>query len=98
MIQRIVKMHCKEDLAKDFEAAFNLVREKILEMEGCNSLELVQDIHSNGIFFTISLWDNEEALNHYRHSDLFKSTWTTVKAMFEYKAEAWSTELKFKSQ
>jgi heme-degrading monooxygenase HmoA len=42
------------------------------------------------VYFTISQWESEEALNNYRHSEFFKQTWVKTKALFQERAEAYS--------
>jgi quinol monooxygenase YgiN len=39
---------------------------------------------------THSHWKSEEALEQYRNSDLFQSTWSTVKPLFAARPEAHS--------
>ncbi len=90
MITRIVKMKFSENHVDDFRSLFVDVREKIRGFEGCNGVELLQAMHDPTIFFTYSHWDSEEALNNYRHSELFGATWKKTKAMFSERAEAWS--------
>ena len=63
----------------------------IRAMKGCLHLELLQDAKNPTIFFTLSHWDTEGSLNHYRHSDLFKTTWAKTKILFADKPEAWTT-------
>ena len=45
------------------------------------------------VFFTLSFWENEEALNAYRDSELFKTTWAKTKILFSDKPQAWTTEV-----
>ena len=52
---------------------------------------MLQSKNHETICFTYSIWDNEEALNNYRHSELFKNTWAKTKILFDGKPEAWST-------
>jgi len=66
---------------------------KILAREGCFHVELLRTMSPDNIFFTFSLWESEEALNAYRHSELFKGVWPRTKALFAAPAEAWSTQL-----
>lgn len=90
MLVRLVKMTFQADKADAFKAFFEEQKDKIRHFEGCLYLELWQDtIHTN-IFFTYSLWSNEAALAHYRHSAFFTQTWQQTKQMFAAKAEAWS--------
>ncbi len=73
-----------------FLALFDEYKEKIKASEGCTKLVLMQDQADPTIFFTYSEWNNEESLNKYRYSPLFKTVWTQTKALFSAKAEAWS--------
>lgn len=77
---------------ESFKAFFSENKDFIRNFEGCQHLELFQDINQKNIFFTYSFWQNEEALNNYRNSDLFKRLWKNTKKMFTEKAEAWSVE------
>lgn len=93
MIQRIVKMVFRPEEIGPFQALFEENKEKIRGFEGCTSLKLLQDQNNPCIFFTYSLWQSEENLNAYRHSDLFKGVWKSTKSKFSDRAEAWSTSL-----
>ncbi len=62
----------------------------IRSFEGCHHLELWQDANDASIFFTYSHWVDEQALEHYRKSPLFKETWQLTKALFAEKAQAWT--------
>ena len=76
-----------------FLAIFTESKEKIKAFDGCQHLELLQDIHQPNLFFTFSFWKNEQALDAYRHSELFKTTWKKTKALFAEKPSAWSVEV-----
>lgn len=89
---RIVKMIFKEEKLADFEALFNQVQPNISAFEGCNGVQLLQDINHKNILFTYSFWESEEHLNRYRQSKLFETTWAKTKTMFAGKPEAWSVE------
>jgi len=91
MITRIVELTFQEHLVAQFLSNFENLGPKIRAFEGCNSVELVQDIYRPYVFFTISKWANEEALENYRGSDLFRATWKETKVMFSLPAHAWST-------
>ncbi len=78
----------------EFLDIFNLSKGLIRHFEGCSHLELLNDINSDAIFFTYSYWENEQALNTYRNSELFKSVWSKTKILFAAKTEAWSVEQK----
>jgi len=95
MIVRIVKMTFQPDKVADFLLLFEEVNNKIRLFPGCRHLELWQENEKGNVLFTYSIWDNEHALNHYRFSDLFKTTWSRTKILFEKKAEAWSLNKKW---
>ena len=90
MIKRIVKLSINIDKVGDFISVFNENKDKILCFDGCEHVELWQDIEKPNIIFTYSLWKNVQSLNKYRDSDLFRSVWTNVKPFFHQKAVAWS--------
>ncbi len=90
MIVRIVKMTFHPDKVEEFLSVFEEVKNKIASFSGCRHLELWQDNVNKNILFTYSIWEDEQALNHYRFSELFKTTWSRTKILFKKKAEAWS--------
>jgi len=91
MIKRIVKMTFAPERVADFQAIFNASSPLIRAFPGCRHLELWQSLPPNdNVLFTFSHWDSEEALNHYRQSELFISTWARTKVLFAGKAEAWT--------
>ena len=90
MITRIVKMTFQKNKIDDFQELFRNQHTKIKAFEGCQNVVLYQDIQDKSVFFTYSHWDNEKALEAYRHSDVFKSIWKATKALFSEKAAAWS--------
>jgi heme-degrading monooxygenase HmoA len=92
MIIRIVQMSFKEEDIEKFEEFFNSRKAMIKDFKGCHHVELWQDTKDKTTFFTYSIWDSEQDLNHYRFSDFFKDTWTQTKAMFNDKAKAWSVK------
>lgn len=91
MITRIVQLTFQEHLVDEFLKTFEENGPKIRAFDGCHGVDLVQDMYRPYVFFTLSKWDNEEALNAYRNSELFKSTWKNTKALFSLPAHAWST-------
>ncbi|TKD66279.1 putative quinol monooxygenase [Flavobacterium sp. ASW18X] len=94
MLVRIVKLTFKEEHIPQFEAIFEATKDKIRNFEGCNFLELYQDVNSPQIFFTYSYWENEAALNTYRASDFFTGVWSKTKVLFADKPQAWSVTKK----
>ena len=96
MIIRIVKMTFVPEKVNDFLKVFEESKELIRNFEGCSHLELLNDINNSNIYFTYSYWENEDALNSYRHSELFAGVWAQTKVLFATKTEAWSVEQKVK--
>ncbi len=82
LITRIVKMSFHPDKIEAFLEVFNASKEKIRGFDGCHSLELLQNKTHGNIFFTLSKWDNEAALERYRTSALFRTTWAKTKILF----------------
>ena len=90
MLIRIVKMNFQEEEIHNFEALFEKKKQYIRNFEGCQFLELYQDRENKSIFFTYSYWESDEAIQKYRHSELFKEVWAATKVKFAAKPEAWS--------
>lgn len=93
MIKRIVKLTFQEDKTQDFLQIFEDSKAKISAREGCHHVEMLRSVHPTNVFFTFSIWDSEEALNAYRDSELFATTWAKTKALFSDKPQAWTVEL-----
>jgi autoinducer 2-degrading protein len=89
---RIVKMTFAPEKVSEFLANFEEVKHKIRAFDGVKHLELLNDKNKPNIYFTYSMWESEDHLNNYRHSNLFKSVWAVTKPMFIEKADAWSLE------
>jgi len=94
MIIRVVQMTFKPEEVDAFLKLFDERKDLIRGFEGCRHLELWQDATASNVYFTYSHWDNEEALDKYRFSDLFKDTWARTKALFAEKPQAWSVNQK----
>ena len=75
-----------------FQELFERNRDKIRGFEGNEFLELYRDKNNKNIFFTYSYWKDEDALENYRVSSLFKEVWSETKQMFADKPEAWSVD------
>ena len=94
MITRIVKLTFKEENIPAFINIWNESKALIEAFEGCHFVEMLHAIEPTNVCFTYSIWDSEDALNNYRHSDLFATTWARTKVLFDGKPEAWSTTSK----
>lgn len=84
-------MTFKPGCEQQFTDIFIKYSDKISQADGVHSVRLQQDINQPNVFFTLSEWEDESALDAYRNSDLFKEVWSQVKPLFDAKAEAWST-------
>lgn len=91
MINRLVKLTFKTEQIPDFLQIFEESKDFIRAFPGNHRVELLQDTQDPRIFFTYSWWENEEALEAYRHSELFQKTWARTKVLFDARPEAWST-------
>lgn len=92
MFVRIVKMGFDPEKIETFLADFENQKSKIRGFNGCLFLELYRDKNNTNQFFTYSYWRDEEALENYRNSDLFKGVWANTKIHFNQKPEAWSVD------
>ncbi|MFT5599840.1 MAG: heme-degrading monooxygenase HmoA [Flavobacteriales bacterium] len=90
MITRIVKLTISPDKTDEFAEIFKKSKSQIENFEGCIETNAYTDSKDKNIYFTISKWDSEEALNNYRNSELFTGIWASVKKTFCGKPEAWS--------
>jgi len=90
MIVRIVKMTFKIEHKQDFEQIFEDSKSLIRNFPGCQHVELLQHAEDPRMYFTYSHWDDLNALENYRKSDLFAGVWKRTKALFAEKAEAHS--------
>ncbi|MEL7005965.1 MAG: antibiotic biosynthesis monooxygenase family protein [Bacteroidota bacterium] len=92
MLIRVVRMTFREDEVENFLKVFNDSKHKIKNFDGCKHLELLKDYHQPNIFSTYSIWEDDSALDNYRHSDLFAGVWKQTKALFNDKPIAFSSE------
>ena len=85
-------MSFKEDKVQEFIEDFKNSKEQIMAFDGCELLDLLEVKGPGNIYMTYSYWKDEESLDAYRQSDLFKSVWIPTKEKFDAKAEAWTME------
>ena len=90
MLIRIVKMSFRPEKTAEFLKMFDEIKTDIRHFEGCEHLELMQDYDDPNSYSTYSKWHDDEALNKYRHSELFDGVWTKTKSMFNKKPIAFS--------
>ena len=90
MLIRIVRMTVRPEAVATFLEHFDDAAPRIREFRGCEHLELWQDARYANQLTTCSHWTSEDALETYRTSDLFHSTWTEVKPLFAARPRAFS--------
>jgi len=76
----------------NFLKLFDDSKEKIRHFQGCSHLELLKDYNDPNVFSTYSSWEDEAALNAYRHSELFAEVWAKTKSKFAAKPVAFSSK------
>jgi quinol monooxygenase YgiN len=92
MLIRIVRMTFQPEKVADFLDIFNQSKDKIRARAGCHRLELLRDLDQPNVYMTYSYWGDVQALNDYRDSELFKTTWAKTKILFSDKPVAYSVE------
>ncbi|QJW91031.1 antibiotic biosynthesis monooxygenase [Spirosoma taeanense] len=92
MLVRIVRMTFREEKLAEFHAIFDSSKQHIRAFPGNRHLELLRDPDQPSVRMTYSLWDSADALETYRQSDLFRTTWAATKALFADRAVAFSAE------
>ena len=92
MLVRIVRMTFQDGKLPDFHAIFDTSKHQIRAFSGNCHLELLRDPDHSNVRMTYSLWESTEALEAYRRSELFCTTWAATKALFAERAVAFSGE------
>ena len=92
MLIRVVRMTLQPEAVEAFLAHFDAASPHIRRFPGCMRLELWQDRGKASVVTTCSHWSSARALERYRRSELFRSTWAKVKPLFAAPAEAFSAE------
>ena len=85
MLVRIVKLTFKKEELPAFFQEFETHKNTIASFPGCRGMKLLKGIDDPTVVMTYSHWDNKDALNNYRESDLFTGLWTKIKPMFANK-------------
>ncbi|GMQ80863.1 MAG: putative quinol monooxygenase [Rhodothermia bacterium] len=94
MVVRIVRMSFHERNVTSFLSLFHEFSDRIRAVSGCNHLELWQDMDRPNVMTTYSLWDSVEALEAYRESELFRTTWEKARVFFDASPVASSHTIK----
>lgn len=75
-------MTFRPDALDDFFEIFEASAPQIRAVPGCHHLELWQDARFPNILTTYSHWADAEALDRYRRSPFFRTTWARTKPLF----------------
>lgn len=92
MLVRLVRMTFREDQLPAFQAIFDQSKHAIRAFPGNQHLELLRDPSHPNVRMTYSLWQSADALEAYRQSELFRTTWAVTKVLFAERAVAFSGE------
>jgi heme oxygenase (mycobilin-producing) len=82
MLVRTVRMTFRSEAVPSFVEMFKDTAPQIRAFEGCQHLELWEDLSTPHVLSTYSLWTGEAALEAYRQSDLFRRSWARARAWF----------------
>lgn len=87
-------MTFRPDAVPDFLKMFEETSPSIRAFPGCEHLELWEDARFPNVLSTYSFWKDEAALESYRQSQLFRSTWARTRNWFAAPPEAQSVRRK----
>lgn len=92
MVVRLVRMTFDPSSVPAFLSLFDAVKDQIRAFPGCSHLELLQNDRFPNVLSTYSIWDNNDALEAYRKSELFIDTWQRTSTWFAAppRASSWS--------
>jgi (4S)-4-hydroxy-5-phosphonooxypentane-2,3-dione isomerase len=82
MITRLVRMEFRPDAVDAFLEIFTATMDQIGSFPGIHDLQLHRDTTQAHVFYTLSIWQDEAALETYRASELFRGVWPRTKALF----------------
>jgi quinol monooxygenase YgiN len=90
MIVRVVHLTILPSKINAFVDLYTKSMAQIRSTPGCLDLSLLRDVSDPNRVTTLSKWKDLDALEAYRASNFFRSTWTSAKTMFADEAEAYS--------
>ena len=92
MLIRLVRMTFRDECLPDFHRIFDISKAQIRAFPGCRHLELLRDLDQPAVRLTLSHWESADALDAYRRSGLFRTTWAATKVLFADRPVAFSME------
>lgn len=87
---RFVTMRFRPEAVDTFLEVFHEVQPKIAACPGCHGVAVARNPLEPDSWYTISEWDDANALDAYRYSELFATTWKRTKPLFRAPASAQS--------
>ena len=90
MLIRLVRLTFRPDAVPEFLQIFRESQPRIQAFPGCQRVELLRDLHQPNVYVTHSHWDDAAALETYRQSELFRTTWAKTKVLFADRPVAYS--------
>jgi len=90
MITRVVRLTIHPDRLQEFLDLFESSKSSIRAFPGCLRLSLMQDTAYANQVSTFSTWEDDGALQKYRESELFISTWAKTRPLFAARPEVYS--------
>ncbi len=89
-ITRIVRLSFVPEKVTAFIDIFDSSKDAISAFPGCQGVVMMRDVDHDHVYYTYSLWVSNEALQSYRESELFNTTWAKTKVLFNDKPLAFS--------
>lgn len=71
MLIRIVHMTFRPDFLDELDRVLTEFTSSIRAYPGCHHLEILRDVNNPNCAASYSFWDDDDALNTYRESELF---------------------------
>lgn len=93
MIKRLVKLTIDTNHVDSFMKLYEIANTQIIKQNGCSYLSINKVAGTVNEYFTFSIWASHQDLDHYKKTELFKTTWKAMKVYFIAPAQAWSLEL-----
>lgn len=81
-LHRVVRMTFRSETVAEFLELFSVVEPDIRRQPGCMHVELMRDVQWPNAFATFSIWESEAALDAYRQTPFFRTTWSRTKSLF----------------
>ncbi|OFX61669.1 MAG: hypothetical protein A2046_04560 [Bacteroidetes bacterium GWA2_30_7] len=95
MIVRIVKMQVNESNKVLFKQTLKDYQPLLKKQKGCMQIDMLNDKKIKDIYYSYTIWDNEENLKKYKNSDFYKELSSKVLPLCEKEPQAWTVDEAF---